>query len=124
MEQLIETGKRTIKYLCLIQVFLFTAFAQTTSSPIHCQTSSTPLMVRAEGLTERLGDILLQCSSSNPGTVFNANLTVFLPVNITNRVDASNMTHDAVVLVDLGSGPIPTPVAGQVSGSSIAFGGI
>jgi len=85
-------------------------------------------MVRAEGLTERLGDILLQCSSSNlsstSGTVFNANLTVFLPVNITNRVDASNMTHDAVVLVDLGSGPIPTPVAGQVSGSSIAFSGI
>uniref|UniRef100_Q02A65 IPT/TIG domain-containing protein n=1 Tax=Solibacter usitatus (strain Ellin6076) TaxID=234267 RepID=Q02A65_SOLUE len=124
MEQLIETGKRTIKYLCLVQIFLFTAFAQTTPSPIHCQTSSTPLQVRAEGLTERLGDILLQCSSSNSGTVFNANLTVFLPVNVTNRVDAGNTTHDAVVLVDLGSGPIPTPVAGQISGNNIAFNGI
>jgi len=124
MVQLIATGKRISKYILLVQVSLFAAFAQTTSSPIHCQTSSTPVQVRAEGLTERLGDILLQCSSSNPGTVFNANLTVFLPVNITNRVDASNITHDAVVLVDLGSGPIPTPVAGQVSGSSVAFIGI
>ncbi len=124
MEQLTATGKRILGYACLLQFFLCATFAQSTSSPIHCQASSTPLQVRSEGLTERLGDILLQCSSSNPGTVFNANLTVFLPVNVTNRVDSSNLTHDTVVTIDLGTGPIPTAVAGQVSASNIAFIGI
>ena len=49
--------------------------------------STSPISVRAEGLTERLGDIVLQCSGSNPGTVFSGNFTLFLPVTITNRVD-------------------------------------
>jgi uncharacterized protein (TIGR03437 family) len=80
--------------------------------------------VRSEGLTERLGDLLLQCSSSNTGTNFNANLTVYLPVNITNRVDANNLTRDPVVYVDLGTGPIPTAIAGQVTSNSISFTGI
>jgi uncharacterized protein (TIGR03437 family) len=124
MEHLIATGKRTFLYVCLLQLGICASFAQSTSSPIHCQASSTPLQVRAEGLTERLGDILLQCSSSNPGTVFNANLTVFLPVNITNRVDSSNLTRDPVVTVDVGTGPIPTAIAGQVSANNIAFIGI
>ncbi len=80
--------------------------------------------MRAEGLTERLGDIILQCSGSNPGTVFSGNLTLFLPVGITNRVDANNLTRDALVSVDLGGGFVPTAIAGQVSGNSINFSGI
>jgi uncharacterized protein (TIGR03437 family) len=80
--------------------------------------------VRAEGLTERLGDILLQCSGSNPGTVFSGYFTLFFPVSVTNRVDANNLTRDAVVSVDLGSGFVPTAIAGQVSGNSVSFNGI
>jgi uncharacterized protein (TIGR03437 family) len=85
--------------------------------------SGVPLQVRAEGLTERLGDILLQCSGSTPGLALSGNLTIYLPVNITNRVDANNQTQDTVLFVDYGSGFVPSRT-GQVTGGSIAFNGI
>jgi uncharacterized protein (TIGR03437 family) len=85
--------------------------------------SGVPLQVSAEGLTERIGDILLQCSGSTPGAVLSGNLTVFLPVGITNRVDSNNQTLDTVLFVDYGSGPVPT-LTGLVTGGSIAFNGI
>src|ERR1019366_2612880 len=47
-----------------------------------------------------------------------------LPVTVTNRGDANSQTHDAVITVDLGSGEVPTGIAGQVSGNSISFNGI
>ena len=117
-------GKGTLLYLCLLQVSISAAFAQLPSSSARCQVSTSPIPVRAEGLTERLGDIILQCSGSNPGTVFSGNFALFLPVGVTNRVDANNQTRDAVLSVDLGSGFVPTAIAGQVSGNSITFNGI
>ena len=86
--------------------------------------TAVPTQVRAEGITERMGDIILQCSGSNPGAVLTGNLSVFLPVSVTNRVDSSNQTRDAVLAVDYGSGFTPTGVAGLVNGSFIAFNGI
>jgi uncharacterized protein (TIGR03437 family) len=82
-----------------------------------------PLQVRAEGLTERMGDILLQCSGWKPGAVLSGNLTIYLPASITNRVDANNQTVDTVLFVDYGSGFVPSGT-GQVAGGSIAFNGI
>ena len=66
----------------------------------------------------------MQCSGSIPGTMFSGNFSLFLPVSVTNRVDANNLTTDAVVSVDLGSGYVPTAIAGLVSGNSISFNGI
>jgi uncharacterized protein (TIGR03437 family) len=124
MEHLIAFSKRTMMYVCLLQFSICATFAQQPSSSARCQVSTSPPQVRAEGLTERLGDILLQCSGSTPGALFNGNFTLFFPVNVTNRVDANNLTRDAVVSVDLGSGFFPTAIAGQVSGSNISFNGI
>ena len=114
--------------ICKRAVLLGALFALA-GSPIFAQTQSpcvvaaVPLQVRAEGLTERMGDIVLQCSGSNPGTVLSGNLTVSLPVGITNRVDSNNQTLDAVLSVDYGSGFVPSRT-GQVTGGSIAFNGI
>jgi uncharacterized protein (TIGR03437 family) len=116
--------KRTVLNVCLLQIGICAAFAQLPSSTARCQVSTSPVQVRAEGLTERLGDIVLQCSGSVPGAVFTGNFTLSLPVSVTNRVDANNQTRDAVVSVDLGSGFVPTAIAGQVSGNSISFNGI
>src|ERR1039457_5466696 len=116
--------KRTVLNVCLLQIGICAAFAQPPSSTARCQVTTSPVQVRAEGLTERLGDIVLQCSGSVPGTVFSGNFTLLLPVSVTNRVDANNQTRDAVVSVDLGSGFVPTAIAGQVSGNSISFNGI
>src|SRR5215831_15400170 len=90
----------------------------------HCQVTSTPLQVRAEGLTERFGDVVLACSGGTPGSILTGGLALFYPVGVTNRVDVNNQTHDAVVSVDSGSGFAPLAVAGQVSGNNISFNGI
>ena len=123
MEPLFPGSKRALLYVGLLQFSISVTFAQLPSSA-RCQVSTSPVSVRAEGLTERLGDIVLQCSGSNPGTVFSGNFTLFLPVSITNRVDTGNLTRDAVLSVDLGSGFVPTAIAGQVSSNSISFNGI
>src|SRR5437016_14387823 len=88
-------------------------FSQTLPVSGRCVVTSVPSQVRAEGLTERIGDIILQCSGSNPGAVLSGNLSIFLPVGITNRVDSnsSNLTHDAILSVDFGSGFVPTGIA-------------
>ena len=125
MKCLIPTGRSAIFHVLLLLPFCFgVTFAQQSSSTARCQVSTSPVPVRAEGLTERLGDVILQCSGSNPGTVFNASLSLFLPVSVTNRVDANNQTRDAMVSVDLGGGFVPTAIAGQVSGNGISFSGI
>ena len=124
MKHLFPGGKGTLLYFCLLQASVSVVFAQLPSSSARCQVSTSPIPVRAEGLTERLGDIVLQCSGSTPGTVFSGNFALFLPVGVTNRVDSNNQTRDAVLAVDLGSGFVPTAIAGQVSGSTITFNGV
>ena len=86
--------------------------------------TAVPNQVRSEGLTERMGDIVLQCSGSNPGAVLTGSLAVALPVAITNRINSNNQATDAVISADLGGGPVPLPVAGQVSGNILTFPGL
>ncbi len=124
MGTLITFGKRTTWCVCLLQLSIYAVFAQPPSSLALCQVTTSPLPVRSEGLTERMGDIVLRCSGAAPGSLFSGNLTLSFPVTVTNRLDANNLTHDAVFSVDLGSGEVPTGIAGQVSGNSISFNGI
>src|SRR5215469_14391597 len=100
------------------------AFAQTPAFNGRCQTTSSPNQVRAEGIAERIGDIILLCSGGSPGSNLSTNLTLFLPMSVTNRVDASNLTRDVTFSVDLGGGFLPSGLAGLVSGNSISFNGV
>ncbi len=107
--------------LCLAICSSFTAWSQTAN--LVCSTTAVPAAVHAEGLAERMGDIVLSCSGGS-GTQFTGNLTVFLSVNVTNRVSASGST-DAQLTVDTGAGPVPTGVPGQLlSATSVAFHGV
>ena len=100
----------------------FAASAQTTI--LTCTGTATPPLVRAEGLTERMGDIVMSCSGGSPGTAITGNLTVFLAVPITNRINSNNVT-DAVLTIDSGAGPQPAGVPGVlVSTGSIVFNGL
>lgn len=76
---------------------------------LSCQASANPLLVRAEGITERTGDINLNCFGGQPNAVITGNLSIFLNVAITNRV-YENGTSDAVLLIDNGSGFVPVNV--------------
>ena len=113
-------GRRAVPLVALLALATSPAFTQTQPA---CVATAVPLQVRAEGLTERIGDILLQCSGSTPGASLSGNLTIFLPVGITNRVDSYNQTQDTVLFVNYGSGFVPT-LTGLVTGGSIAFNGI
>src|ERR1035438_8344903 len=121
----IQTGKRIFWQLLILFAALTirATFAQTLPIAGRCAVSSVPTQARAEGLTERMGDIVLQCSGSNPGAVLTGNLTLFLPVSVTNRVDASNLAQDAVLSVDYGTGFVPTATRGLISNDTISFNG-
>ena len=126
MVDLIRSGDRLLRLLTLLTLVIYATYAQTLPVSGRCAVSSVPVQVRSEGITERMGDIILQCSGSNPGAVLSGNLSVYLPVSITNRLDSdsTNLTHEAVVSVDYGSGFVPTGIAGQITNQIIAFNGL
>ncbi|HLY19421.1 MAG TPA: hypothetical protein VKR61_19475 [Bryobacteraceae bacterium] len=90
--------------------------------PTTCIVTAVPAIVHSEGITERLGDINLQCTGT-PGVVVTANLSVMLPVSITNRVNSTGYSTDAALLINTGTGPVPSGVSGLVTGRSISFYG-
>lgn len=71
---------------------------------VVCSTTSAPLIVRAEGLTERVGDILYTCTGA-PGSSLSLNVSVQLNTAITNRVSGGSTVSGTVLTVDNGSGP-------------------
>ena len=83
-----------------------------------------PTQVRAEGLTEPLGNIVFECTGYTPSAVITGNLTLFFPVNVTNRIDSNNNAIDAVLLLDTGAGFTPTATPGTVAGHNITFQGL
>src|SRR5260370_16291797 len=115
-----------IRLSILLTLSIYATYAQTPPVSGRWAGTSVPGQVRSEGRTERLGDIILQCSGSNPGAVLSGNLSVFLPVGISNRLDSNsiNLTHEAVLSVDYGSGLVPTGIAGQISNQIIQFNGL
>lgn len=76
------------------------------AQPSACVTSATPPIVRAEGLTERIGDILLTCTGT-PGNTINANITIGLNTNLTNRISSGTTLTGVVFTIDSGAGPQP-----------------
>ncbi len=115
-----KTGKNFLSFLVLCCV-PFTGWSQ--RADLTCTATAVPATVRSEGLAERMGDIVLNCSGS-PGAAVKGNLTVFLTVNITNHITTSGST-DALLTINTGAGPVPSGIPGLlVSPSSIMFNGV
>src|ERR1700682_1259008 len=72
-------------------------------------TSGEPLIISSEGLADRVGEIVYDCSGQ-PGTPVTANLTISLNVNITNRLSTGNTLTGIVFTIDTGAGPQAVPV--------------
>ena len=91
---------------------------------LTCNETAVPPVVLGEGITERTGDIVLNCSGGTPGFRVSGNLSIFLTVNITNRVVGNTVT-DVVFTVDNGSGPQPVNVPGIIGGpSTLIYNGL
>jgi uncharacterized protein (TIGR03437 family) len=79
--------------------------------------------LHAEGIAERLGDIVLACTDG-PAGALGGNLTIILNVNVTNKLMPQG-NADAVLTIDTGAGPVATGVAPTVlSANRLAFNGL
>src|SRR3954464_6533054 len=123
MGPLTRSGKQVFLLFLLLSISISATYAQAPPFLGQCVSTSVPAPVRTEGLTERLGDIQIQCSGSNPGAVLAGNLTVALPVSVTNRIGSNNQVSD-LLSVDFGSGFVTLPIAAQIFGNTIAFNGV
>jgi uncharacterized protein (TIGR03437 family) len=80
--------------------------------------------VRAEGLTERIGDITYNCSGV-AGATITGNFLISLNVNLTNRLSAGNTLTGIVFTADNGTGPQPILVPPVLNNqSSLVFNGV
>jgi len=102
-------------FYSLFSLFLVTsAFAQN----LTCNVAAQPPLVREEGLTERTGDIELTCAGGTPSAQIMGNLTLFLSVNITNRLAAGNTVTGVIFTADNGSGPQTITAPGVLTAPS------
>src|ERR1700719_4632156 len=86
-------------------VFGFSAAFASTSA-VTCLATADPPVVHGEGIAERTGDIVMNCAGGTPNASITGNLSVFLNVNITNRL-SGNSVLGIVLTADNGSGPQP-----------------
>ena len=121
-----EVVLRQLALLPLVILFL----SVLAGKPAHAQGSllctplASPPELRSEGITERVGNIVLSCSGGTPGNVITSNLTFFLSVNVTNKLAGSAFT-DVLLTVDTGSGPTPVNVPAEPFGAmGVAFNGV
>ncbi len=124
MVRLIPIGKRLGLPLAALTLFASCIYSQTSASAGQCAVTSNPTEDRAEGVTERLGDITFQCTGFAPAAMVSGNLSLFYPVTLTNRVDNNNNAIDAVLMLDSGSGFTPTGFAGKIAAQNITFQGL
>jgi hypothetical protein len=87
------------------------AQAPSTSAFTCVANAGNPVIVRSEGITELVGDLLLQCTGGNPTVAGQqipvSNVTLTLNTNITSRLLGSTGYIDALLLIDE---PFPTTV--------------
>jgi hypothetical protein len=102
--------RRWITALAVLALFTGLASAQVNVGsaqvgPLQCTaTVAVPPQLRAEGMTELIGDIVLTCtggSAITPGTTIpTANITVSLGTNVTSRLLGGGPASEALLLID------------------------
>ena len=106
----------------LFLFFIGAAYPQ--SNALTCTDTAVNPALRAEGIAEAVGDIVISCSGGSPGTVITLNLAIFLNVAVTNRLSSAG-SPDVSLTVDSGSGPAPAAVPAVLQGSNgVSFNGV
>jgi uncharacterized protein (TIGR03437 family) len=111
-------------FIALVILFTLFSIPGFSQNPLFCTANATPLTVRIEGLAEKMGDIVLNCSGGTPGAVITGNLSISLSVPVTNRLTPGTAS-DIVVTADTGSGPVPLSfTAQQIAPQTVSLNGL
>ncbi len=92
-----------------VATLMFGAAASANAQPaFSCNSNAgVPPIVRAEGLTELVGDLILNCTGGNPtalgATVPQVNFQIFLNTNVTSRL-LNDPWSEALLMIDEPSG--------------------
>ena len=89
----------------LLCTMVIPANAQSIPQALACTANAgNPPTVRAEGLTELVGDVVLRCTGGEPtapgAIVPSANISISLSTNITSKITATPDWTEALLLVD------------------------
>ena len=85
-----------------------------------CVPTTVLPLIRSEGITERVGDIVLTCSGSANSSL-TANFTVALNSNVTNQISSGSSLNGIVFTIDSGSGPQPVLIQPLLTGQNAIF---
>ncbi|MFN9457998.1 MAG: hypothetical protein ACK6D7_11550 [Acidobacteriota bacterium] len=107
----------------LLMVTAAGAWAQ--AAGVNCRAAAVPAIVRVEGLSERVGDMVLNCTGGAPGATLRGELTLIsFDGPVTNRLLA-NGALDIVVTANNGSGEaIVNTTAQAVAANQVTLGGL
>ena len=113
-------------YVCALAVTLFTASVLPMSAQvvpqITCDATAEPLQIRSEGLSERLGEIVLTCTGPSTGTV-SAAITLSLSHSISNKLSTDSTVLEASVVAQTATGTRTLVTSGLlVSRTVVVFG--
>jgi len=93
-------------------------------SNVTCGATSVPPVIRAEGLAERIADVVYTCTGS-PNLPLTGNFTVTLNTEISNRLTAGGLLTGINLTIDSGSGPqaiLMQPLL--ISPNSLVYNGV
>ena len=99
-----------------------TLFAQ---SGLYCVGSAVPPIVHAEGISEKMGDIVLTCTGGEPDAAVTGNLTAYLDVSVTNRLAADGTLNVFLSSGTNGSTNVPSNVPARLfTSNSVMWNGV
>jgi hypothetical protein len=124
--------RKLLLALTVVLVATITASAQTAPAFVCTANAGVPPTLRAEGLAELVGDLVLNCTGGTPtaaGTqVPRVNIQVFLNTNITSRIVGTDAS-EALLLIDepapstIAQGGFQNPCTSTAGCSHIGVGG-
>lgn len=84
---------------------VFSVVPRQENSLLICRVNAgVPSLIRAEGFTEQVGDLLVICTGGVAGQTRTVNLQLFLNTNVTSRIVSGDQT-EALLIVDELAGP-------------------
>lgn len=96
------------RFFAFLPLGIVGTFPMAYGQSLTCTPTTTIPIIHQEGITERTGDIVFNCSGGGPSQTLALDLYFFSNVNITNRLTSatSNVLTGVTLTADNGSGPV------------------